>query len=735
MIRLLCFALAMSLGASGIARAQSRDDVAIRLDRAARVAAWPQAIRDSLVPPRWVKDGERLVFWDTIGPMAGTWVVVDAARGERRPIITPAGLRRQLAALTGQDAALPSQMPFVLTPDERALLFDYAGAGFRLDLANPNVRRIDKGGMDERLLAGGIVSPGGDHVVLQDGDGFAVSDAAGRTVMGRTGTPNLAWQLPERPWSPDGRLAIWLIDSRMVHHIPVVDYGAATERVMMVAYAKVGTPIAKARLHLFDPATGELRPVSSGQDEGYDWLAGWRDDGSALVLHLVRDGKQLDLLSIARTGKVQRLLREERRDTKVADLNFATGGWRAQVVPLAKGRGFLWLSERDGWRHAYHYDDAGHLIRQVTRGTFPILHLDSASDDGTLLVTAADPAAPYDERLYRGDLNGGALRPISNSPGVHLALVSPSGRYLLDSHSSWTSPRIRDLIHADGSGRTPLTIADAGAVAATGYTPPEPIRVLAADGATPLYGALYHPSGFDPTRRYPVVAYIYGGPFGTVLSRTYTGNTMMRRAEALAAAGFVVVAIDVRGSTGRSKAFGDATYGKVGQSEIPDYVTGLRQLAATRPWMDLTRVGIHGHSWGGYFAIRAMLVAPDMFKAGYAGAPGALDEDALVNEPDMGLLADNPGGYAAGSNLAHAGKLAGPLRIMHGTADVNAPLSSSMRIVNALIQANKPIELLAMPGVDHNPEGAAEAYYRDDVIRYFLRTLSMPIDASGTYMP
>lgn len=735
MIRSLCFALAISLGASGIARAQSRDDVSARLDRAAQVAAWPQAIRDSLVPPRWLKNGERLVFWDATGSMAGTWVMVDAARGERRPIITPASLRRQLAALTGQDAALPAQMPFVLTLDERGLLFDHAGTGFRLDFAEPNVRRVEKGGMEERLLEGGIASPDGGRVVSQEGNGFAISDGTGRTVMARTGTSDLTWQLPERPWSPDGRLAVWLIDSRLVHHIPVVDYSTATEQVTMVPYAKVGTPIATARLHLFDPATGELRPVSGEQDEGYDWLAGWRDDGSALVLHLARNGKRLDLLSIARSGEIRRVLREERQDTKVADLNFATGGWRAQVVPLSKGRGFLWLSERDGWRHVYHHDDAGRLIGQVTRGTFPVLRVDDVSDDGTLLVTAADPDAPYDERLYRGDLKGATLRPVSTSPGIHLALVSPSGRYVLDSHSSWTSPRARDLIHADGSGRTRLTVADARAVAATGYMPPEPIRVLAADGATPLYGALYRPSGFDPTRRYPVVAYIYGGPFGTVLSRTYTGNTMMRRADALAAAGFVVVAIDVRGSAGRSKAFGDATYGKIGQSEIPDYAAGLRQLAATRPWMDLNRVGIHGHSWGGYFAIRAMLVAPDMFKAGYAGAPGALDEDALVNEPDMGLLADNPGGYAAGSNLALAAELAGPLRIMHGTADVNAPLSSSMRIADALIHANRPVELLAMPGVDHNPDDAAEAYYRNDVIRFFMRTLSRPTNGAIPHMP
>jgi len=371
----------------------------------------------------------------------------------------------------------------------------------------------------------------------------------------------------------------------------------------------------------------------------------------------------------------------------------------------------------------------------VTRGPFPVIRVDRASDDGRLLVTAADPAAPYDERLYSLELRGGTVRPLSIGSGVHLALASPSGRYLVDSYSSWTSPRVRDLRRGDGKVLARLTTADASAVPASGYRPPKPIRILAADGVPPLHGALYLPAGFDPARHYPVIAYVYGGPFGTVLSRTYTGNTMMRRAETLAAAGFVVVAIDVRGSAGRSKAFGDATYGRIGEREIADYVTGLHQLASVRPWMDLTRVGIHGHSWGGYFTIRAMLVAPDMFKAGYAGAPGALDEDALVNEPDMGLPATNPTGYAAGSNLALAGRLAGPLRIMHGTADVNAPLSSSMRLIDALIRANKPVELLAMPGVDHDPKGDAGVYYRNDVIRFFVRSLSMPTQAARLSKP
>lgn len=326
MVRLFCSAFVTSLLTASIALAQSPDDLASRLDRAARVEIWPQSIRDSLVAPQWLGRGEQLVFWDAIGPMAGTWTVVDAAYQKREPIIAPADLRKQLAALTGRDAPMPAQMPFVLTPDEPGLLFRYAGADFRIDFAAPIVRRVNRDEFDALLLAGGIASPGHDRIAVQQGEGFAVLDNAGRTVVARTGVSNLAWQLPEQPWSPDGRLAVWLIDSRSVHHIPVVDYSTATEQVTMVPYAKVGTPIAEARLHLFDPATGALRPVQGDQDEGYDWLAGWRSDGTALVLHLARDGKRLDLLSIGRDGEVRRLLQEERRDTKVADLNFAVDG-------------------------------------------------------------------------------------------------------------------------------------------------------------------------------------------------------------------------------------------------------------------------------------------------------------------------------------------------------------------------------------------------------------------------
>lgn len=694
--------------------------------RAEQAADWRDVIHDSLVTPRWLTHGDQLVFWDAIGPDRGTWVLVDAKTGKKSPLIEPIALQEQLSAIAGSSVNLPSQIPFELTADDKSLLFRLAGTSYRLDITSATVHRAPDRGFEASILQGGHLSKQGDRIALQQSYGFAVSNSTGSAEFGKTGGVSLSWQLPDEPWSPDGRLAVWEIDQRKVHHIPVVDYENSLEQVSLTPYPKVATPLPTVILHIFDPKTGFRKTIQSTRMEGYHWLVGWRSDGAALLLHMTRDGKRLDLNILSRNGNEQLLLREERRDTNIADLNFATVGWSRQVT-LLPGGGFLWLSERDGWRHVYEYDDNGRLLSQRTKGAFPILRVDHAASDGSILVTAsADPENPYNEQLYRTSNSSTNLYPVATDGGVHVAQPSPSGHYVVDSRSSWTVPRVRDLRSRNGRIVTNLTSADVSLLRSGQRILPEPFTAIAADDTTLIHGALFKPASFNPALRYPVVAYIYGGPYGTVLSRNYTGNTMMRRAESIAAAGFVVIMVDVRGSFGRDKRFSDATYGRIGTTEVADYVTALRQTSSTRPWMDLSRVGIHGHSWGGYFTIRAMLTAPEIFNAGYAGAPGALDEDALVNEPNMGLLEKNPLGYAAGSNLFLADRLKGSLRIMHGSADTDAPLSGTMRMAQGLINSGKHVELLVMPGVDHNPQGKDEEYYRDDVLRFFARELGQP---------
>ena len=553
---------------------------------------------------------------------------------------------------------------------------------------------------------------------------LVVSDTTGATQLTLPGAPNYGWgaQGP-LAWNHDGTLFLALrVDSREIHRVPIVDYGSAIERVSYAPYPKTGTPLPVSELYIVDPATAAARPAKLDTRDAYVWFLGWRPTVSeALVLRMSRDGKRLELFAIGADGATRRLAHDERPETFVAALDFSTADWVWQVTPLPDRSGFLWMSERDGWRHVYHYGYDGTLKKQVTSGAFPVhrvVRVDSAQRQ-VYLLASADSARPYDRHLYRVALDGTGFAALTSAPGLHEPVFSSSNDFFVDSYSSLTEPHTVELRRTDGRLIRRLGRASTAPFDAVGYKPPEPFRVKASDGTTDLHGVLYRPADFDPSRRYPIIDYIYAGPFTAVHQTTYRPSSAMHRiAAALAQMGFVVAMLDARGTPGRGKAFQDANYGRIGEIEIPDHVAALRALARTRHWMDTTRAGIVGHSWGGYFALRGMLTAPDFFRVGYAGAPGDLTEAASINEPNMGLLPGNQAGYAAGSNIGRASALRGRLKIMHGTSDVMAPLSTTMRMAQALIEANKAFDLLIMPGQPHGPPGAAGRYYREDVRRF-----------------
>ena len=254
--------------------------------------------------------------------------------------------------------------------------------------------------------------------------------------------------------------------------------------------------------------------------------------------------------------------------------------------------------------------------------------------------------------------------------------------------------------------------------------------VKAVDGETDIHCILYRPPDFDPHRKYPVVEVIYAGPQFAVIPRTFVPSEYGQSAQAIAQLGFVTVIIDARGTPYRGKAFQDVVYRSIGRNEIPDHVAALRQLGERYSYMDLTRVGVHGKSWGGYFVLRAMLQAPETYHVGVASAVVAdLTTTAQSPvEPYMSLPEDNPEGYAYANCLNLADRLAGMLLITIGTADVNTPFSETMRMVDALIQAGKPVDLLVFPGQHHWLQGEYLNYFFQAVGRYFVEHLK-PRDA------
>ena len=283
--------------------------------------------------------------------------------------------------------------------------------------------------------------------------------------------------------------------------------------------------------------------------------------------------------------------------------------------------------------------------------------------------------------------------------------LSPSGRFFLDSYSKPDTPPVAVLRDNEGKLIRALEQADISRLTATGWKPPIPITVKARDGMTDLYGLMYRPTTFDEGTKYPVINHIYPGPqTGSVGSRNF--STARGDAQALAELGFVVVEIDGMGTPWRSKKFHDAYFGNMGDNTLPDQVAGMKELANRYPWIDINRVGIYGHSGGGYAAAGAMFRYPDFFKVGIseAGNHDNRNYEDDWGEKWQGLLHNTSGiatNYDNQANQYVAKNLKGKLLLAHGTMDDNVPPDNTLLIVDALIKANKDFDLLLLPNRTH----------------------------------
>lgn len=554
----------------------------------------------------------------------------------------------------------------------------------------------------------------------------SVGEVESRNLTG-DGEEDVYWQVDVSGWSPDSAKVIGLrMDARKVHHIPIVDYIWPEEKVRKVPYAKSGGSFMQIEVAVFDFETGKKTKVDIGDEEVYVFPVGWREDSSeALFLRMTREAKRLDLLAAdPATGK-SRVVVSDTRDTFVGGLDFITGGWKNYFTPIEGTGEFFWLSERDGWRHIYRYDLDGRMIGRLTEGSFPVQGVvDVDHECGHVFFMANAEERLYDTHLYRVDFEGKGFKRLTEGTGDHRVQMAPSKRCFLDQHSSVTRPPVTEVRTTDGEFLFTLSRADTSALDEFGWMPGEEFVVKADDGETDLYGILFKPRNFDAQKKYPVIDFIYAGPFTTVVPNTFASpKRLPRQAKTVAQLGFITFIVDCRGTTQRGKAFQDASYGRIGQIEIPDHVATLNQLAADRPFMDLDRVGIYGVSWGGYFSLRGMLTAPDVFHVGVAVAPGDLTESQAINEPYMGLPDKNRKAYAAGSNPNIADQLKGKLLLIHGTADVNAPISTTMRMADALIRSNKFHDQAILPGETHFFGGSGGRYMSLLTLHYFREHL------------
>ena len=406
--------------------------------------------------------------------------------------------------------------------------------------------------------------------------------------------------------------------------------------------------------------------------------------------------------------------------------------WPSSVRMAPDDRTVVWPSERDGWRHLYLYDGRnGDLLRQLTSGEWVVRDV-LRVDERWVWFTGLgrEPGRdPYFRHLYRVALDGGEPELLTPEDADHAATLAPSGRYVLDTASTIAIAPVHRLRRSDGIHVADLATADLSGLEAEGWRRPERFVVTAADGQTQLYGALFFPSDFDPSDRYPVVDSIYPGPQLIRTPKSFTVDSTVGPdewpgawdAQALAELGFVTMTLDGRGTPLRSRELHLASYGRLGHHALDDHVAAIAALAGERPWMDRDRIGICGHSAGGAAAVRGVLEYPGVFKAAVAGS-GVHDIRrylAYWAEKYQGL----PGtaDLEEANNIDVAQRLERPVLLIHGELDDNVPPANSLALADALIRADKDVELVLIPGQNHNC--AAHPYYIRRTWEFFVRHL------------
>jgi dipeptidyl-peptidase-4 len=566
---------------------------------------------------------------------------------------------------------------------------------------------------------------------LREHNLWTVELASGREQqLTRGGNENLLegeldWVYPEELdlrtaywWAPDSSAVAFLeMDESRVVRYPLVDYLQLAAPVEMEAYPQAGGTNPVVRVGVVDLASAAARWMDTGAEKDvYLPRVAWLPDSKHLAIQrLNRAQNRLDLVFADRgTGESRILLQEKDRYW----INVA-----GDPIFVDGGKSFLWTSERDGFRHIYLYASEGKLQRQLTKGEWEVTELLGADEKSGAVHFLATEKSPLERHLYRVPLVGGELQRITGEPGTHQIQMAPGASRLLDTHSSSTVPARQDVLRSDGTLMAAIEENRIPELAAYDLVPPEFGTVTAADG-TKLHTRMILPSHFDSAKKYPVLIHVYGGP-GVQLITNSWGGPRERWEQMMAQKGYLIFALDNRGSANRGHAFETPIFSHLGRQELADQLAGVAYLKSL-PYVDSARIGIWGWSYGGYMTCMALLRAPEIFKAGFAGAPVTdwRQYDTIYTERYMGLPAENAQGYQDSSPVSHAAGLRGKLLVAHATSDDNVHIANSLVLQEAFVHARHYAEFVFYAGRGHGiSDPAAQVQLFTRITQFFLDNL------------
>jgi dipeptidyl-peptidase-4 len=668
---------------------------------------------------QWIGSGKAFSYLETDSSTKRTNVwKYDVASGKRSTIVDATAL-----VLKQGDEPLRIQN-YKWSPDERTILFTgtlasrgtkSGGQAYLYDLTSKKFTQLTNSDEEQLIFK---YSPDGRKVgFVRANNLFVVDLASGKetqlTFDGKEHVLNghFDWVYEEEfgiiegwHWSPDSKsIAYWQLDENRVPEFPIIDFLPLHQEVNRMRYPKAGDPNSIVRIGIvsIERATTVWADIGAPFDSTQDVYiprVAWTNDPNILaVQRLNRHQTNLDLLFVdARTGASRVVLTES--DTACIHVN---GG---SLRFLSNPNSFIWLSERDGFWHIFLYRMDGTLERQLTQGKWEVDQVIGFDERRGIAYFTANIASPTESELYSVKLDGTGFRRVTKEKGSHSINMSPDCSTFLDTYSNANTPPVTTLRSMDGS--VVRTVQDGTPAALSEYQISQKtfFTFTTSDGVE-LNGWMIKPPDFDPSTKYSVLLYVYGGPGSQTVLNAWDGGYFAWN-QLLAQKGYILVSIDNRGTGARGRAFRISTYKHLGKWETHDQIEGVNYLS-TLPYVDATRIGMWGWSYGGYMTLMALTDASDVFKVGVSVAPVTHWKfyDTIYTVRYMLTPAENSDGYEESAPVKRAGNLRGRLLLIHGTADDNVHWQNSVTMVDRLIKEGKQFETAFYPGGMHGIGG------------------------------
>jgi dipeptidyl-peptidase-4 len=695
----------------------------------------------------WSPDGARFSYIERKGTGKDSalelWTM-DASTGERKVLVNAEVLKAvtqpekvQNIQATGLGRVQADNYQWA--PDGNSLLFVGGNSLVMLDLRTMKPKSVLS---SEKDIEDPRFSPDGKWLAFVRNFNLEVTNiATGETKALTTGggeellKGKLDWVYPEELdavtaywWSPDSsKIAYYQMDERPVTRYPIMDMSSPLGAMEFTRFPQAGEPNPIVRVGVVPVTGGETKWMDTGANtDAYLPRVMWlRDSRRISIQRLNRAQTRLDLLFCdASTGVAQAILAE-------SDKYWVNLG--DDLYFFADAKRFLWSSERTGFRHYYLYDLAGKQLEQLTSGDWQLSGV-GGFGPGTESHPVVDEKNDYiyflsnkdnaiESQLFRVSLRDKSITRITREAGTHSVAISPAANTFVDTFSTAIIPPRQDLYRMDGSRAAIINENKVPELAEYHISPVEFSSTSASDG-TKLYLRIMKPPNFDPARKYPVLIFTYGGPHAQVVTNAWDPSLLWD--ESVAAKGYIIFSLDNRGSYGRGHAFETPVYHQFGKVELEDQLAGVKYLKSLG-YVDGSRIGIWGWSYGGYMTLYSLFNAPDVFKAGIAVAPVSDWKlyDTIYTERYMGTPQNNADGYKNSSPVNQASRLKGRLMLAHGTGDDNVHFANTSEVINQLIEGGHyPARLMIFPGRGH-PIGDPPARIQlfDGIMQFILDNL------------